>query len=170
MDTPDVDELNEKIPRLQWEMDLNGELRPPWVMQHVVYLLDIEDGGVFTFCNSTFGARLAVEDLRQRVFFMRELRGEAVLPVVTLGNKLMKTKFGQKLRPHFDVVEWRQRRSPPRAVLPAQTPALPPVKTPAPVEDLFIEETSAAEADLAEAFEKVEKPTLAEEMNDDIPF
>ena len=38
---------------------------------------------------------------------MRALRGEKVVPVVTLDAKPMPTKFGQKMRPEFTIIEWR---------------------------------------------------------------
>ena len=37
---PDIDELNATIPRTEWELGLDGQPRPPWQRQYVVYLLD----------------------------------------------------------------------------------------------------------------------------------
>ena len=36
------------------------------------------------------------------------LRGANVVPLVKLDSKPMKTKYGQKLRPEFTILEWRQ--------------------------------------------------------------
>jgi hypothetical protein len=35
------------------------------------------------------------------------MRGDNVVPLVELSAKPMKTKFGQKLRPEFKIVGWR---------------------------------------------------------------
>jgi hypothetical protein len=104
---PDADELNAKIPKKRWEKGLDGQLRAPWVKQHIAYLLDPKDAAVFTFVNSTVGARIAVERLKDRVKMMRALRGERVVPIVELGSKPMPTGFGTKQRPDFIVHEWR---------------------------------------------------------------
>ena len=105
---PDLDELNAKIPKKQWEPGLDSKPRPPWVRQHIVYLLDPADAGLFTFINGTVGASIAVDRLKTKVVWMRQLRGANVVPVVKLDSKPMKTKFGQKQRPEFTIVEWRQ--------------------------------------------------------------
>ena len=104
---PDLDELNAKIPKKQWELGLDKKPRPPWVRQHIVYLLNPADAGLFTFINSTVGASIAVDRLKTKVQWMRALRGANVVPVVQLDSKPMKTKLGQKLRPEFIIVEWQ---------------------------------------------------------------
>jgi len=40
---PDVMELNNAIPQEEWEDGLDGEPRPPWVKQHVAYLINPVD-------------------------------------------------------------------------------------------------------------------------------
>jgi hypothetical protein len=104
---PDVDELNSQIPESEWEKGLDGKPKAPWVLQHVAYFIDPVSAESYTFINGTFGARLAVEKLQDRVANMQRLRGNA-LPVVKLESKPMKTKFGTKQRPEFTVVEWRE--------------------------------------------------------------
>jgi hypothetical protein len=136
---PDIDELNSDIPREQWELGLNGP-RPPWVKQHIVYLLNPIDGSELTFISSTTGAAIATERLHDRVRNMRMLRGSQVVPLVELGNAPMPTKFGTKLRPDFVIVEWRNLGGP---AIPAQAPAL--IGT------------------------KVDEPTYEEVLNDSIP-
>ena len=39
---------------------------------------------------------------------MRVLRGANVAPILTLSSKPMKTKFGTKMRPDFEIVEFRE--------------------------------------------------------------
>jgi hypothetical protein len=132
---PDLEELNEAIPKEQWEAGLDGKPRPPWVMQSVVYLLNPRDAATFTYLNSTVGARIAVERLAEKVGRMRMLRGSRVLPLVTLDSKPMKTKFGTKLRPEFTVVDWRDFGSP--SIAPSELKALgKPAAPVSPAEEL----------------------------------
>jgi hypothetical protein len=105
---PDVDELNRQIPETEWEMGMDGKPRPPWVRQSIAYFVDPATAEAFTFISSTWGARIAVERLAERVANMRRLRGVAALPLVKLDSRPMKTKFGTKQRPEFAIVEWRE--------------------------------------------------------------
>ena len=106
---PDLDELNKKIPKKEWELGLDKTPRPPWGRQHIVYLLNPHDAGLFTFINGTVGAAIATDRLRNKVVWMRQLRGANVHPLVKLDTKPMKTKFGGlKQRPEFTILEWRQ--------------------------------------------------------------
>jgi hypothetical protein len=140
---PDVDELNAAIPKKTWEKDLNGEPKAPWSKAWGVYLLDPKDASIYTYINSTVGAEIAVSRLKNRVHWMRALRGDKVVPVVELSSKPMKTKHGTKQRPEFTVVEWRELDA---LTSPAPTPAIEHMGTP------------------------VTEPSLKEEMNDEIPW
>jgi hypothetical protein len=104
---PDVNELNAKVPKESWEEGLDGAPRPPWVRQYLVYLLDPQTAGVFTYINGTTGARIAVRELRDKVQMMRALRCAHVVPLVELSAKPMKTRFGTKQRPFFKIIDWR---------------------------------------------------------------
>jgi hypothetical protein len=141
---PDVEALNAEIPESEWEMGLSGK-RPPWAKQHVVYLLNPQDGSEYTFISSTTGAAIAVERLRDKTKNIRMLRGDRYVPVVTLTSKLMQTRFGSKLRPDFTTQEWRALRAPNRV-------SAQPV------------------AAIEHVGSKVEEPSLDEEMNDELPF
>jgi hypothetical protein len=140
---PDVDELNAQIPEAEWEKGLDGKPKAPWVLQHVAYFIDPVSAESYTFINGTFGARLAVEKLADRVANMQRLRGGNALPVVKLESKPMKTKFGTKQRPEFTVVEWREIGANGGAVK-------------------AIEHQPVGKA--------VKPPTVAEELNDEIPW
>jgi hypothetical protein len=105
---PDVDELNAKIPEDEWEAGLDGKPRPPWQLNYVVYLIDPETADTYTFLNSTRGAQIAVERLSDKIKWMRAMRGANVTPIVKLDSRPMKTAFGEKLRPEFTVLEWRE--------------------------------------------------------------
>jgi hypothetical protein len=110
-----VDDLNAKVPKKKWEPGIDGEPRPPWTHQYVAYLFDPRDASLFTYLNSTAGARIAIRELRDKVGMMRALRGAKVVPVVELKSKPMKTQFGTKLRPYFHILEWRDLSGEPRA-------------------------------------------------------
>jgi hypothetical protein len=105
---PNVNELNKKIPQKKWENGIDGKLRPPWQKQYVVYLLDPDTAAVFTYINSTKGAEIAVEHLKHRVKLMRALRGDHVVALVKLDSRPMSTKVGQKIRPEFTILYWRE--------------------------------------------------------------
>ena len=121
---PDVDQMNDQIPQDQWEMGFNNELRPPWQKVHVVYLLDPRDASIFTYINGTVGARIAVEKLKDKVKWMRALRGSNVCPVVELSARPMKTRYGTKRRPEFQVVEWRDLGGPTAVAATSPTPQI----------------------------------------------
>jgi hypothetical protein len=153
---PDIDALNAQIPRDEWEPGLDGQPRPPWQKQFVVYLLDASDASLFTFANGTTGARIAWERLVDRVSWMRALRGVGVLPLITLEARAMKTQFGTKMRPEFSITDWRDlgvagpaiaQQQPPRAIE-AKTAAVKPKPVGKPVN----------------------RPTPAELLDDEIPF
>lgn len=118
---PNIDELNSRIPQSQWEPGLDGQPRPPWQMQIAVYLLDPATGEMFTFINSTTGHRIAVEHLVDQVKYMRGLRGNRIVPIVKVGAKPMKTKFGVKMRPAFTVIEWRDLSGSAQQIAPVDT-------------------------------------------------
>jgi hypothetical protein len=143
---PDVDELNAKIPKKRWQPGLDGAPRPPWERVEVVYLLDPRDASIFTFISSTAGARIAVRRLRDKVLLMRRLRGDAVVPIVKLDSRPMKTKFGQKIRPEFTILDWRTLGDPQGAAPSPTPPAIEHVSSP------------------------VKPVTLQEEVNDEVPF
>jgi hypothetical protein len=105
---PNVDELNAKILQSSWEKGLDGKPRPPWQHMWVAYLVRVSDAAAFTYLNSTWGARIAVGQLTDQVKHMCALRGVNVVPVVKLSSAPMATNFGQKMRPHFEIVDWRE--------------------------------------------------------------
>jgi hypothetical protein len=97
---PDLDELNAAIPQDQWEDGINGP-RPPYSHQFAVYLLDQVDGSIWTHINSTNGAAIATRELRSKVRWKRGLLGgRPVLPIVTLGKRLVSAQY-KKWGPDF---------------------------------------------------------------------
>jgi hypothetical protein len=104
---PNVDDLNKQIPRNEWRPGLDGQPRPPWQLNWVIYLIDLESATKYTFLNSTTGAKIAVTRLADKMKTMRILRGAGVRPLVKLDSRPMKTSYGQKMRPEFTVIDWR---------------------------------------------------------------
>ena len=102
---PNVDDLNSQIPEKDWDDGKNGK-RPPWAHQYAVYLLDPADGAIFTACNSTVGMMIAVKQLKDRVRWMRALRGSKVSPIITLGQRLVSQRY-KKFGPDFVIIGWR---------------------------------------------------------------
>jgi hypothetical protein len=104
---PNLDDLNGSIPESEWEIGLNGEPRPPWQHAYLIYLLNPKDGSIFTLINSTIGMRICFDRIKDRVRYMRALRGDRVCPLVKLDAKAMKTAYGVKKRPELTIIEWR---------------------------------------------------------------
>jgi hypothetical protein len=104
---PDVDELNEAIPKSEWEEDFNGNPRGPWQLQRSIFFVDPNDGSRLISSNSTFGQKLAYEEIKSKIQFMRQARGCRVFPLIEFSSKQMKTRFGVKARPYFDVKDWQ---------------------------------------------------------------
>jgi hypothetical protein len=94
---PDVEELNEKVPKKEWVEGPDGNLRGPWQAQHILYLLDPKTMDKFTFPTGTTGGRIAIRDLVDKTSWMRRLRGPNVYAVVLLSDTFMNTKWVLRL-------------------------------------------------------------------------
>jgi hypothetical protein len=187
---PDHEELNAQIPQSEWETGLDGNPRPPWQLNFAVYLLDGATAEMYTFVNSTTGARIAFERLNDKLDTMRFLRGENVVPLVALDGRPMKTAFGTKMRPEFTVVDWTDLAP---QIASGPSPRMIEhnggVKPAAPDETSDAPSAPAAKPAAAAKFstgkastgmpgkpmnESVGKPvepvSMAEEMKDDVPF
>jgi hypothetical protein len=115
--TNTIETLNEESDPETWELNLSGEPRPPWQVYEVAYFLDLATAQRFTLALSTVGMRICASEIRQMVTDMRAIKGQFVFPLVKLGTLSMKTRFGNKPRPRFEVVGWRAWQS--------DTPQLP---------------------------------------------
>ncbi len=138
---PDLDELNAAIPKSEWELGLDGQPRPPWSDTYKIFFLDLSTGERSIYAASSIGARIAWGRLVDKVKWIRRIRTCNVVPRVELGSTPMKTRYGVKKRPDFRVIEWLD--------LSSGTP-LPASDTP--------------------QLRKVEEPTVAEDINDEIPW
>ena len=77
--------------------------------------------GTYTYVSSTVGGRIAIDQLDEAVETKRLLAGAQVMPRVRLTERPMKTKYGLKSRPHFEIVAWWR---------PGDGGALPPAPAP----------------------------------------
>jgi hypothetical protein len=165
---PDIGEMNEKAPREEWVEGPDGELRGPYQGQHVLYFVDLKTMDKFSYPTSTTGGRIAIRELRDKLVWMRRLRGPNVYPLIALSDKFMNTRFGGRQRPHFVIKDWvrlggeggeMEALSPPTSPLPPQQAldnfAAKPTPQAMPQSDLPLT--------------KIEEPSLKEELNDEIP-
>jgi hypothetical protein len=148
---PDIEGMNDAIPRNQWRQGFNG-LEGRWQPQQNVVLLNPLTMEVFTFITSTKGGFAAIRELVDKVKAMRKYRGPGVSPIVILGNKPMRTKYGERRRPDFNIIDWVGMRG--TGGVDTQ-PALPAPNGP----------VSAGRIGAS-----VAPVTLHKEMNDEIPF
>jgi hypothetical protein len=133
----------------------------------------------FTFTTSTIGGNIAVTELVSKTKTMRRYRG-AVSPIVTLTDALFKTRYGERRRPHFQIVDWVHMGGdePPQAALPAPSPAPSSDGSATPVIDAAPVKEEAAALDQPAKKPKRSKSglkhaaplSLKEELNDDIPW
>jgi hypothetical protein len=101
---PDIAVMNDAIPRDQWRQGPAG-LQGPWRAQQLVVMIEPQSMNTFTYVTSTIGGGIAVRDLVDKVKMRRRYRGQ-VSPIVTLADTLFKTRFGERRRPHFNIVDW----------------------------------------------------------------
>jgi hypothetical protein len=160
---PDIEEMNEKVPKKEWVEGPDGNMRGPWQAQHVLYLLDPQTMDRYTFPTGTTGGRIAVRDLRDKTIWIRRLRGPNVYAVVLLSDTFMATKWGGRQRPHFKIVRWVRLGGEG-----GEVEALPPPPTSKDQLDEFAKSADkTAQPDLP--LNEVAEPSLAEEMDDAIP-
>jgi hypothetical protein len=103
---PDIAALNDASPKSEWREGPDGKMHGPWMAQRYVYMVDPQTMTRFTWPTSTTGGRICIDDIVDRTKLTRKYRGAHVFPVVTLGNVFMKTRFGGRQRPTFEVVRW----------------------------------------------------------------
>jgi hypothetical protein len=100
----DIEELNAR--ESDWEPNPFGDPKGPWVLTYAVCMICPETGARFISSNSTVGQSAAFYALRSQVRWKRKIVGEHVTALVNLSSSLMRTKFGLKPRPAFDIVGW----------------------------------------------------------------
>jgi hypothetical protein len=159
---PDVEAMNEKIPRKEWVEGPDKKLRGPWQAQHVLYLVDLKTMDKYTYPTSTTGGRVAIRDLRDKIVWMQKFKGSQVFPVVVFAKAWMNTKFGGRWRPSFTIRKWVRLGGGDKPVEALPSPTPPVVQQP--------EQPAKPAQQTKSDLPLVEEPTLAEEMGDEIPF
>jgi hypothetical protein len=96
----------EHLDAAKWEKDANGMSRDPWQNTRLVYFAHPVSAAMYTFSTSSGGGRSAVSALAGAIKRMRTAHPNAV-PVVELRAEEMRTKFGLKSKPAFDIVGWK---------------------------------------------------------------
>jgi hypothetical protein len=166
---PSAAMLNSAIPRSEWREGLNGEPEPPWKLNYEIRMIDPASGKLYTYCNSTFGARLCFERLNEQVFITRTLRGNRVLPLVKLDKRPMPTQRGMQSRPHLEPIDYREppeSGSVPSIPQPQAQPQLPPA---AAVEAPPAPPAAAAAKTTLDAMKPVKPIPIEEVIDDSLP-
>jgi hypothetical protein len=105
---PDINELNEAIPKAEWPVGRKGEKEPPFKHYCGFKLVNPVAGTQYFYANSTAGAQLLYDDMDESVSTVRALRGDRCFPVVKLGQTSWTSKkWGSVLRPHFEILQWK---------------------------------------------------------------
>jgi hypothetical protein len=183
---PDPEELNSTIPKSEWEKGIDGQLRKPWAHVVIVYLVNVATGEFYTYTAPTTGAHIAYDAHKEAVITMRALRGVRVMPLVNLSERPMKTNFGMRKRPHFEIVGWKTpgadgdpaipaKPAPPQlpapAVAPQETPPAPaPTTNPAQPHQAKPKPPVKLASETLDTMSDVKPVTVGEIMDDSVPW
>jgi hypothetical protein len=163
---PNLEELNASVPQSEWREGPDGKLRGPWQAEYLTYLLNPGTVERFTYATSTIGGGIAVRDLVDRVSLMRRFRGEQVYALVSLSASPMKTRYGTRPRPNFVIKRWVGLSS--DGATPATEP--PALSTPR-TADLSTTQAATDNTNKKSAgLKEVRRPSISEELNDEINF
>jgi hypothetical protein len=176
----DLDALNATIPKSEWRESF-GSLKGPWERQYILEFVDLADMQRYYFPTSTIGGFRCIRELDDRVKWMRRYRGENVYPIVRLTHTHMSTQYGGRERPHLEIKDWKRiGGGETEAMSPPQAPLLPPEQEQAtrpPQQEQVVPQEQAPPQQVASQapsqtvkVQSVSEPTLAEELNDDIPW
>jgi hypothetical protein len=153
---PNLEKLNESVPKTEWREGPDGNPRGPWQAQHIVYMVDLATMNRFSWPSdiNTIGSSRCVSELVDRTKWMRRFRGVNVYPVITLTDTFMPTRFGGRQRPHFEVERWISLGEGGSALPAPELKALP----------------DTAALDTPQGARTVEPLTTKEVVDDDIPY
>src|SRR5262249_18587079 len=100
---PNLEVLNNNTPRKEWRPDFNGNLVGPCDAQNIIYFYDLNTIDKYSWPSSitVVGSVRCVQELRDKVTFMRKWRGAHLLPIVTLSDTFMPTRKGGRQRPQL---------------------------------------------------------------------
>jgi hypothetical protein len=72
---PDVEDMNERIPRTEWIQGMAG-LKGPWQAGFILHLLDMRTMTKYDWPTATVGGAICIRQLRDRIVSMRKFRPE----------------------------------------------------------------------------------------------
>lgn len=161
---PNIDAMNQACPEAEWREDpFTKSPKGPWEAEHVLYLTS-SALDKFTFTapvapKATVGSVRAVEQLVDKVNWMQRYREPGILAVVLLSSVHMPTKYGGRMRPHFEIIRWL---APGGDVV--EPLALPPSNRAA------AEVIPPTKAAAKTSTKTVKKPSSSEDPDDEIPW
>jgi hypothetical protein len=165
---PNLKEMNAKIPQEEWRIGLNGQPEPPYQLQRCLEFLDPVSMERLSWPHNVavVGSSRAAEELEGRIKIIRRLHGENVFPLVRLEHRHMPTpRYNPRgrERPYLDIVKWARLGEHGIEYIDVTAPAQMQLERPAPA-------TPAKPRQPALPMQSVSKPTLAEEMDDEVKF
>jgi hypothetical protein len=110
-----------------WEPGPDGKPRQSVVRTHLVYLAYPATQECLTYSTTTWGGRMAINELSDQIASMRILHPRAV-PLVELSSTPWTNKFGTRPRPFFRLCGWHNLNEP-EAAPTAPTNGAPPSET-----------------------------------------
>jgi hypothetical protein len=113
MSHPYRDELGH-LDREEWAAGLDGQPADPFKDTRYLLLTDPKTGQQYTFITDSVGGRIAIADLKKQIANVRAAHPGA-LPVVSCTSVMMPTKFGDKPRPDFKIIDWKSQSEKPAA-------------------------------------------------------
>jgi hypothetical protein len=106
---PERDELPDQDQEA-WPAGFDGKPADPWKDTRYLQIIDLKTGRDLTFITDSYGGHRAIGDLRAQIRNVRAAEPNAS-PIISLGGTQMKTRFGMKPRPQFDILEWVLKQS-----------------------------------------------------------
>ena len=107
---PDRDDLPDKN-KAEWEIGLDGQPIDPWKNTRYLRLINPLTGADYTFVTDSIGGCRGISDLKSQIRNVRYAHPNA-LPLIKLRTTTMKTRYGLKPRPLFEVIGWRGKSGP----------------------------------------------------------
>ena len=162
----DTDAVNEAVPKEEWLPGYEkGQLRGPVQNQNVLIFGDLATMEKFVWPSptSTIGSSIAVRELNAKVQRMRAFRGARVFAKVRLSKCLFPTRYGERQRPHLEIVGWVEPTEHGLAQIDPRLLSGAPGAQQAPAPRM-------QPNDPAPGARVVTEPSLREELDDEVPF
>lgn len=156
---------NSAIPEANWQDNRNGGKRPPWHFCWGGYLVDPQDAALYTYINSTSGAKVAVNMIKSQFERMNALRGQQLGAVVELHDRVVSKQFNKK-GPLFVVIGWVELTNAPAWL--GSAPAAPQLLIEAHEEEDAYKSTNKRGVQRTH-LRQTRKPSWNEILDDDLP-